>query len=39
MRMSISLITLWYNFTYCVSQGTDLPKSGFSGFGRTQLIP
>jgi len=27
MRMSISLITLWYNFTYCVSQGTGLVKT------------
>lgn len=27
MQMSISLITLWYNFTYCVSQGTGLTKT------------
>jgi hypothetical protein len=27
MQMSISLMTLWYNFTHFVSQGTGLVKT------------
>jgi hypothetical protein len=32
MRMSISLITLWYDFTYCVSQGTGLRETDSDEF-------